>query len=174
LLLAVTLARAAGGKPAVLELASAHAGRHGESAELYQAVGEGALLAGDADLAVPALLKASGDPPRGPIAVRLATALLACGELAAARQVAAAVVTEQPSAGLVTLLCDLVEGRDSSLQLELTEEELERSLRAMLAAVRAVAHPDVTALLEAAAPAVAGSFPWFAEALGRSSPTKSP
>ncbi|HTN52945.1 MAG TPA: hypothetical protein VML50_11120, partial [Anaeromyxobacter sp.] len=151
----------------VLAFAAAHAASHGDAPELHQAVGESALLAGDAGLAVTALARAAGEPPAGPAAPPLARALLAAGEVGAARRLAARLAAEQPEAGLVAVCCDLVEGREVEVEIDLTPEEADRALRQVVAAVRAAGAPAVLGALRRAAPALAESFPWLAGALGR-------
>ena len=167
LLAAAALHRARGGAAAVLAFAAAHAASHGDAPELHQAVGESALLAGDAGLAVTALARAAGEPPAGPAAPPLARALLAAGEVGAARRLAARLAAEQPEAGLVAVCCDLVEGREVEVEIDLTPEEADRALRQVVAAVRAAGAPAVLGALRRAAPALAESFPWLAGALGR-------
>jgi hypothetical protein len=96
--------------------------------------------------------------------VRLAVARLAAGDLPGAR--AAAAAAEAPAAALAGVLCDLAEARDSDVEVDLEPEEAERALRGMAAALAASARPEVLARLRAAAPALAGPFPWLAAALG--------
>jgi tetratricopeptide (TPR) repeat protein len=165
LLLGAGLARASGGRAAVVAFADAHVAASSDCSELHQAVGEEALLSGDGGFAVAALARAAGNPPRGAVAVRLAVALLASGELTAARQLAQQLHDILPTAGLAILLCDLVEGVNSELELELTAEEAEEALRSMVAAVCSVGHPEVLAALRHAAPALHGPFPWMVGAL---------
>ena len=165
LLAAVTLQRARGGATAVLAFAVAHAAGHGESPELHEAVGEGALLSGDLAAAVAALAKAAGEPPAGRVAVRLAVAQLARGDLVAARALSRRLAAEVPEAALVELLCDLVEGRDSDLSVDLEPEEVEKALRSQVAVLAVAARPSVRSALLRGAPAVAGVFPWLPAAL---------
>jgi hypothetical protein len=166
LLAAVAIRRSAGGAAAIAAFAAAHAAAHGDPAEVDEAVGEEALLAGDLATARPALERAAARPGGGGAGVRLAVARLAAGEVAGARSAAAAVAGEVPVAGLVGVLCDLVEGRDSAVDLELEREEADRALREMAAGLSASAGPAVRARLLAAAPALAEVFPWLPSALG--------
>jgi len=157
LLAAVTLASAAGGGAAVRALAAAHAGRHGESEELLQAVGEGALRLGDRALALEVLGRAA--PGR-----LLAVARLADGDHAGARAAAAA-APEDPGAALAGLLSALAEGRDGALELDVEPAEAQAALRGIVALFRPAARPEVREALRRAAPALAGPFPWLPGAL---------
>ena len=165
LLAAAALRRASGGREAVRAFAEGHARVHGDPAELHEAVGEEALLAGDLSLAIPALGRAAGDPPEGRAALRLALARLAAGEIEAARELSARLAPALPEASLVEVLCDLCQGRDSRLTLELEREEAESALRGMAAALSRAARPEVRERLLRAAPAAAGQFPWLHAAL---------
>jgi tetratricopeptide (TPR) repeat protein len=168
LLLVATLERERGGRSGLLAFGREHARAHGDSTELHAAVGEVAMLAGDLELALGALATAAGEPPAGAAALLLAQALLASGDAACARGVASGVVRAQPEAALVILLCDLVEGRDSELELELEREEADRALRRCLAAVRAAGRPEVLDALRRSAPALAPIFDWFPAAVASS------
>ncbi|MFT3915661.1 MAG: glycosyltransferase [Anaeromyxobacteraceae bacterium] len=158
LLAAVTLAGAAGGGAGMRALAAAHAARHGESEELAAAVGEGALRLGDRALAIEVLSR--GAPTR-----LLAVARLADGDLEGARAAAGAAAGDDPAAALAAVLADLAGGRDAALELELSVEEAAAALRGMAALLRAAARPGVREALRAAAPALAGPFPWLPGAL---------
>ncbi|HVP68868.1 MAG TPA: glycosyltransferase family 2 protein [Anaeromyxobacteraceae bacterium] len=164
LLAAAALRRARGGRDAVRAFARDHAGANGDPDELHEAVGEEALLAGDLSLAIPSLARAAGDPPQGRAALRLALARLAAGEVPTARAIADRLSPSLPEAGLVELLCDLCEGRDSQLALALDREDAESALRGMATVLARVARPEVRARLVAAAPA-AEAFPWLPAAL---------
>ncbi|MGC3998787.1 MAG: glycosyltransferase family 2 protein [Anaeromyxobacter sp.] len=161
LLAALALHRAGGGAVAAAAFAAAHGARHGTSTELSAAVGEERLRAGDAAGALAPLAQAAGTPPHGAAARLLALARLAAGDVAGARALALALLPEAPEAGLVALLCDLCEGKDSALELELEPDEAERSLREAAGLLRAAAGPPVLAALRAAAPALEGLFPWL-------------
>ncbi len=167
LLAAVALHRARGGSPAVEAFAAAHAGAHGSLPELHEAVAEEALLAGDLSLALEALPRAAGAPPAGRPALRLAVAWLAAGEAGAARDLARRLVVDLPEAALVELLCDLAEGRNSDLTVDLERGEADRALRSMVTALAASAIPSVRVALQRSAPEVAQLFPWLAAALAQ-------
>ena len=81
LLAAVTLHRALGGRPAVEAFAEEHVAAYGPGVELDEAVGEGALLAGDLALGLEALGRARAAVPLGGAALRLAVAQLASGAI---------------------------------------------------------------------------------------------
>jgi len=165
LLLAVTLHRARGGSSAVQAFASVHAVAHGDPDELHDAVGEGALLAGDLPLALEALVRAAGEPPRGRAGLRLGVARLAGGDAASARRLARSLAPEIPEAGLLEVLADLAEGRDTNATIELEADELERAMRALVALLVPAARPEVRARLFASAPGLVQVFPWLPAAL---------
>jgi tetratricopeptide (TPR) repeat protein len=165
LLAAVTLQRARGGSSAVAAFAAVHAVAHGDSDELHEAVGEGALLAGDLPLALEALVHAAGKPPSGRAGLRLAVARLASGDAAEARALARSLLPDLPEAALVELLADLAEGRDSDLSVELEPDEADRALRSMVAALAPSATPAVRAALFRGAPELVQLFPWLPAAL---------
>jgi hypothetical protein len=83
-------------------------------------------------------------------------------------------VPVSPAAGLGLLLCDLVQGRDSDLELDLDRDEAERSLRAWLAPLLAARPPAVLAGLRRNAAAVSELFPWLERALGAVSSGRRP
>jgi hypothetical protein len=166
LLLAVLLCRARGGDPAVRDFAVSHGAATGDCHELHEALGEAALVGGRPTAAVVELRRAAGDPPAGRAALRLAQALLASGEIAPARQLAADLAPAMPQAGLGVLVCDLLCGRDSELTLDIDDETANRELRSWVDLLRGSAPPAMLELLRHAAPAVAGFFPWLPHYLG--------
>jgi hypothetical protein len=165
LLAALVLEAARGGAAALRGFADAHAARHGASPELAAALGEAALRSGALDLALESLGRAAGDPPAGRAARELAVARLAAGDAAGSRALARALVAADPAAGLVVLLADLAEGRDSDLELDLEPAEADRVLRELAAVLRRAARPDVKAALVRGAPALEPLFPGIAAAL---------
>jgi len=164
LLFAVALQRARGGGAAVDAFARARAATGGE--ELWAALGEEALRAGDLERALPALSQAAGDPPRGPPARLLALARLASGDTAGAAGLAEQLEGEDPAAELVGLLAAIARGGDLPRELKLAPAEAEPALRDMAGMLRAAARPEVLSRLRAAAPALGSSFPWLGAALG--------
>jgi tetratricopeptide (TPR) repeat protein len=165
LLAAVTLHRARGGSSEVQAFAAVHAVAHGDPDELHEAVGEGALLAGDLPLALEALVHAAGTPPRGRAALRLGVARLAAGDSAAARALARRLMPDLPEAALLEVLVDLAEGRDSDLTVELEADEADRAMRSLVAALAPSAIPAVRAALFRGAPELVQLFPWLPSAL---------
>ncbi|MBK9518864.1 MAG: glycosyltransferase [Anaeromyxobacter sp.] len=165
LLAAVALHRARGGARGVAAFASVHGAAWGHPPELHDAVGEGALLAGDLPLALEALPHAAGKPPSGRAGLRLGVALLASGDAAAARELARRLTPELPEAALLELLADLAEGRSSDLSVDLEPDEADRALRPMVAALAASALPAVRAALWQGAPELVQLFPWLPSAL---------
>ncbi len=166
LLLAASIHRALGGPEALRRFADERRAVSGDVEEIDAALGEAALLAGDAATAVHSLARAAGDPPSGPHAVLLARARLAAGDVDGARALALELASGLPSAGLGLLLCDLAQGRDSALELDLDLAEAERSLRAWLGPVLAARPPAVLAGLRRNAGAASALFPWLAGAVG--------
>lgn len=123
LLAAAAIARGRGGAAGVERFAREHRNAHPDGRGLDLALGEEAFLSGDAPSAAAHLRAAAGEPPAGPAALRLAQALLAGGDLGAARALAAALAPEIAPAALGVLTCDLIEGRDSVLEIDLQPEE---------------------------------------------------
>jgi hypothetical protein len=161
LLAALILEGGRGGAGALRAFAAAHEARHGASPELAAALGEAALRGGALELALESLSRAAGEPPAGRPARELALARLAAGDAAGARTLAQARTATDPVAGLVTLLADLAEGRDSDLELDLEPAEADRALRELVALLRRAARPEVRAALARGAPALAPAFPWI-------------
>jgi len=170
LLAAAALERARGGAAAIRAFATAHAEAHGDPGELHEAVGEEALLSGDAAAAVESLARAAGDPPSGRAALRLALARLAGGDADGARDLALRIAPSLPEAGLVGMLCDLCQGRNSDLAVDLDPADADHALRGMVAALARAARPEVRSRIGRSAPAVAGLFPWLQAALSRPRP----
>jgi glycosyltransferase involved in cell wall biosynthesis len=144
-----------------------HTRRHGPSPELAWAVGDAALTLGRVDQAIPALRRAAGVPPSGPAALRLAQALLADGQLGPAEQLTRSLLDGEPEAGLGVLLFDLLQGRDTALDLDLTPETAHASMRHWVdALVKSRRREWVTTLRQNAA-AVGQVFPWLDDYLRR-------
>lgn len=166
LLAVVTLEAARAGEVGLRAFAEAHASRHGQSPELLAALGEGALRSGALALALETLPRAAGEPPTGRPGRDLALARLAAGDPGQARAIATRLAPKDPAAGLVVLLADLAEGRDSELELPLEPAQADRALRDLVAVLRRAARPEVKAALARSAPAVGALFPWLPAALG--------
>ncbi len=95
----------------------------------------------------------------------LARALLQVGAIGAAEEVLRARLAADPEAGIGILVCDLLRGQSSNLELELTQEQADRALRSWIATVRGALEPILLDRLRAVAPAVAASFPWLVDAV---------
>jgi tetratricopeptide (TPR) repeat protein len=164
LLAGAALARARGGAVGLDQWRLERLAGHGDSAELHSALGECALLAGDAALAVSELRVAAGTPPEGPSALRLSQALLCLGDVDASRSLAVQLSAGQPAAGLGVMVCDLARGKDVELSLDLEPPAADAALRAWVDALchlRGPARPGLVEGLRRHAPAVADAFPWL-------------
>ncbi|MDX2010873.1 MAG: glycosyltransferase [Myxococcaceae bacterium] len=142
--------------------------RHGPSPELAWAVGDAALTLGLVDQAIPALRRAAGVPPSGPAALRLAQALLADGQLMPAEQLTRSLLETEPEAGLGVLLFDLLQGRDTALDLDLTPETAHASMRHWVDALIRSRKREWVSQLRQNAAAVGTVFPWLDDYLRRS------
>ena len=70
------------------------------------------------------------------------------------------------SLGLGMLACDLILGRSSDLDLDISLEEANRSLRRWLVHLMGIGRPELVAAFAQNAPSVLGTFPWLRETLG--------
>ncbi len=125
------------------------------------AIGEALYTLGDYRGATSRLKVAAGVPPAGPAGVRLAQALLADGHLETSRATCRAVFPTDPEAGLGVLLFDLLEGRSTELELELTPQTADAAMRHWVDALLASRNRGWTKLLARNAGAVTGLFPWL-------------
>ncbi len=157
LLLAATLARA-GGAAGLQTFYAAHARAHGDAHELRAAAAEAALRAGDFDWAAEV-----ASPPAGEASLLClaAQAFLGQGDLARARDASERALAHAPEAGLGVLLCDLAQGQDSDLTLELEPERAAQLLRRWLEPVRRGRSAPLRASICALAPALKDAFPWL-------------
>jgi len=148
---------------------TAFAGEHrrlyGETPELLAALGEAALLAGQTAQAAALLGRAAKVGCDGWVTLRLAQALLADGQTDSALDLATGLMAELPQAGLGVLVCDLIAGRDSKLELPLQPAEAGRALRGWVDMVRLCEEPGPLQRLREAAPAVEAFFPWLSSYL---------
>jgi glycosyltransferase involved in cell wall biosynthesis len=133
------------------------------------AVGESLLAAGEHQAAASAFRRAAGVPPGGPAGLRLAQAMLACGQLEASEQLARQLLTTQPEAGLGVLLFDLAAGRDTSLELELTPETAHAALKQWVDVLLASQQRGMLRRVRARVGAVGMIFPWLPGYLVRKS-----
>jgi tetratricopeptide (TPR) repeat protein len=147
--------------------ASAHTARFGPSVELSWAMGDAALTLGHVELAIGFLRRAAGVPPSGPPALRLAQALLASGQLTSSEQLTRQLLAEEPEAGLGVLLFDLLHGRDTELDLELTPETAHAAMRHWVDSLVRSGNLSGVLALRRNAPAVQQVFPWLDDYLRR-------
>jgi tetratricopeptide (TPR) repeat protein len=155
------------GSEALEAWVSEHAKRYGASAELAWAVGDAALTLGRVERAIPALRQAAGVPPSGPAALRLAQALLCDGQLEAAEHLTRALAATEPEAGLGVLLFDLLKGRDTALELDLTPETAHASMRRWVDALLLSENRDWVSTFARNSTAVGAVFPWLGDYLRR-------
>lgn len=134
---------------------------HGCTPELHSALAEMALLQGRAEVSVQHFRMAAEALPDGAPGLRLAQALLAFGDPAAARRLAASLIPTLPEAAIGVMVADLVEGEDSSLEIDLEIDEASDALRRWVDTALSARHPDVLGRLRYFAPAVAELFPWL-------------
>ena len=160
----VMLARNLGGDSAVASFAAGHRARVGPCSELEQALGEEALFNQDAARAVTFLTRASPAEPRGELGLKLAQARLAAGDVEATRLLVKSLQAELPHAALGLLLCDLAQGRDSELEVELDEDSASAALRDWLDVLKR-ASPAWPAWRNAAM-MLTNVFPWLPAHLG--------
>jgi tetratricopeptide (TPR) repeat protein len=165
LLLALLICRAEGGQGRVEDFARQHRVANGDVDELNQALGEAALLSGDPASAVSALQQAAGTPPGGRPALRLAQALLAAGDIDGAHRLAEELVEALPEAGIGVVVCNLAQGRDTDIDLDLDPETAGQALRAWVDVLRRGRRPDLLAAFRHYAPALTPLFPWLPAAL---------
>lgn len=161
----VALLCAVKGELALAGFSRAHRAAHGETPELLSALGEQALLTGDTARAS-ALLRRAWHLGRDQwAALRLAQMLLADGQVEAASELASSLMHDLPEAALGVLVCDLIGGRDSNLELQLRPAEADRALRAWVEMVIVCPRPGPLERLRASAPAVETFFPWLGPTL---------
>ncbi len=170
LLAAAALARAHGGAPEVARFAKAHREAHPAASGLALALGDEAMLAGDLTAAQRHLREAAGTPPTGAAALLLAQVRLAEGDLEGARALALSLSAELPQAGLGVLVCDLAQGRNSDLELELDPDEAWSSMRGWIEALWRTSEVSLRDRFLANAPAICGLFPRLPALLGRLQP----
>ncbi len=125
------------------------------------AIGEALISAGDYKPAVTWFRSGAGVPPGGPAALRLAQALLGTGQFQAAEQLARQLVETQPEAGLGVLIFDLAAGRDTCLELELSAETANASMKQWVDALIASRQRSFVRKVRARIGAVADLFPWL-------------
>jgi tetratricopeptide (TPR) repeat protein len=170
LLAAAALARARGGAAEVARFAQAHRRAHPEASGLALALGDEAMLAGDLTAAQRHLCEAAGTPPTGTAALRLAQVRLEAGDLDGARTLALSLTGELPQAGLGVLVCDLAQGRNSDLELDLDPDEAWSSMRGWIEALWRASEVSFKTRFLANAPAIRELFPRLPALLGHLQP----
>ncbi len=166
LLARVVVARITGGNDAVVRFAQAHTAQYGASVELDEALGEEAMLAGQSLQAAQAFARAAGNPPKGPAAVQLAKALLAIGEVGTARALAVSLQAEFPEASLGVLVCDLLEGQDSELEVALSAEAADAAMRAWVDVLKLKHSERLLGRFQTMVPVIESVFPWLPAYVG--------
>lgn len=161
LLAVASLTRHLEGATALETWARAHQALTPACPERDWAVGEAHFVAGDFRAAVGWFRSGAGVPPGGPASLRLAQALLATGQVKASEQLARQLLAEQPEAGLGVLLFDLAEGRDTSLELELTQETANAAMKQWIDVLVASRQKSFVRKVRSRVSAVADLFPWL-------------
>jgi tetratricopeptide (TPR) repeat protein len=154
------VARMHGGSRAVQRAAAEYLATFGDCNDLHQALGEEALLACDPHTAAHELSCASKGKPAGQTGLRLAQATLASGEIERCRALTSELIEQVPEAALGTLVCDLIENRDSAIELDLEIDQASRALRGWVEVVRNSPHQELFATLKNNLPTLANVFPW--------------
>lgn len=163
----VTLRRALEGPRALDEWESEHRTRFPACPERDWAIGEALYTLGDFKGAIARLRLAAGVPPAGPAGVRLGHALLADSQLEAAELVCRQLLLTEPEAGLGVLVFDLMKGRSSHLELDLTPETANAAMRHWIDALLASKNVTWRQQLSLHADAVSSLFPWLGDYLAR-------
>lgn len=124
-----------------------------------------ALARGDRAAAHGAVMDAVAHGPHdaevGLAGCAIAREHLTAGDLAATRALSERLFESVPVAGVGVLVCDLCEGRDSDLMLELEQEEADDALRQWTVAVLRCPDLDIPEAFLGRAGAIVGLFPWL-------------
>jgi glycosyltransferase involved in cell wall biosynthesis len=161
LMAVATLTRHLEGRPALDGWLRAHELLAPACPERDWAAGEALLASGEHKAAASAFRRAAGVPPGGPAGLRLAQAMLACGQLESSEQLARQLLATQPEAGLGLLLFDLAAGRDTSLDLELTPETAHAALKQWVDVLLSSQQRLMLRRVRARVGAVGMIFPWL-------------
>ncbi len=167
LMATAALLRQQGGPKALDTWEAQHRAQIDPCPERDWALGEAALALGDRAQAAQAFRRAAGVPPAGPAALRLAQCWLAEGRLEDVDRLCRSLVADEPEAGLGVLVCDLIHGKDTALELELTADAANVALKQWLDAVFAAGNPRWIQALAANAIAIYALFPWLEAYLRR-------
>ena len=92
-------------------------------------------------------------------------AWLSAGRVEEAGDLLLAFATRAPVLGIGSLVCDLLLGRNSELDLELDQESADEALVGWIQVLQAAPSPQLQARFWAAAPAILPVFPWLAQLL---------
>jgi hypothetical protein len=157
------------GKAGIDKWVEAHSACVGACPERDWAIGEAAFAFGDARLALSSLRQAAGVPPSGAAGVRLAQVCLALGDFATSERLARMLMLSEPEAGLGVLLFDLIAGRDTDIELELTPETAQASMRHWVDSLLMSQNEGLVKTLSANVTAIDGLFPWLPQYLVRAS-----
>ncbi len=155
------------GSSGVTAWARRHEQQHGACPELEWAMGDAALTLGHVGQSITSLRRAAGVPPSGPAALRLAHALLADGQLGASNTLTRSLLASDPEAGLGVLLFDLIDGRDTELELDLTPETAHAAMRHWVDALKRSKNVEWLRKVRQNAGAIGAVFPWLDEYLRR-------
>lgn len=140
---------------------------YGDSPAWRRALGEDALRRGRWAEAQDHLVAAAGDPPRGEAGELLARARLGAGDRAGARALCGALMADRPRAALGVLVCDLVDGRDLDLDVDIDQEAADTALADWLDTLwRSGDTAAMTGFLDRLG-LVADLFPWLPDHLRR-------
>lgn len=133
--------------------------------ELYETVAERCLEAGQTAAAARYLSDPHIEPLRPRVRLLRARLLLVEGRIAACRAACMDLLELEPRAGLGVLVCDLIEGRASSLTLDLDEAAAHAAMRVWVDTLRACQRPHLVQAFRQYAGAVMPVFPWLAAAM---------
>jgi len=167
LMAAAALSRSLEGPQGLSAWEEGHRRAYPSCPERDWAVGEALYSLGDYEGATSKLRGAAGVPPAGPAGVRLAQALLASGALESSEATCRAVLPSDGEAGLGLLLFDLIHGRDSALDLELTPQTANAAMKHWVDALLASRIASLRGLLAKNVAAVSDLFPWLPDYLVR-------
>jgi glycosyltransferase involved in cell wall biosynthesis len=165
LLAYVALARIRGGASAIERATDTYQASYGDTTELHQALGEEALLSGDFQSAIKEFSLVCNSYLPGQASLRLAQALLANGDIERCRVRIGQIVSRFPEAALGLLICDLVENRDSKIDVDLEQDQASQALRDWLEILRQSPDRRLRAMLKQNLPLVSEIFPWVVQYL---------
>ena len=134
---------------------------YGRSTPWLATLGDHALREQRWSDAIALFTEAAGSPPAGQAAERLAQAHFGNGAHQKARDLAASLMETQPSAALGVLVCDMIAGRDLSLDVDIDQESADAALTAWVDILWSSGDTEaMTALLDRLG-TVIDIFPWL-------------